>query len=119
MGNSKSAEINISDIEPGEINIPKSWLKFSSDKYKVIKVKGNGYYPFFLDGDILLVEGENVEEFFDAIYLVKISEKYELRRMRLTDEECIVLTGITSFISDIGFEAALLIGRVVKLIRDY
>ena len=119
MGNSKATEVFISDIVPGEIDIPTSWLKCSSDKYKVIKVKGNGYYPFILDGDILLVENENLEKLSDAIYLVKLSDKYELRKICLTDEEGIVLKGITPFISHIGFEGVPLMGKVVKLIRDY
>lgn len=89
---------NLNELNETNLSIPDSWLDGMPENYRLMEVKGDLYTPYYQDGDLVLISLEIWKDNPSDIYLVEMDGKTELRKIIKTDNQTVVLEGISPFV---------------------
>lgn len=119
--NSEAIEEHTGEFTP----IPTSFLKGrSKDDFFVLRVSGDSMYPRLLDGDLVLVQRASIVDSGSvAVVLYNGNESTVKRINYVPGEDWVELIPFnpeykTKRIEGIDLELCIILGKVVKLIRD-
>lgn len=101
------------------ISIPDEWLDGSKDDYFVLSVNGDNYFPYFNDGDLLIICKDFSKFKENDIFVYEISGAYELRKLFITGNGTELLEGIKACIPPIVNLNFRLHGFVYMRITNY